>query len=108
MKERCPKAKVVLIAPSPSDEALFKKREETWAKGRQIAYYGKTEFVNAYDANNRAFCKANNLDYIDVLSVMRSYSPIKDLYVEDGVHLSDKGGMLIADEILKFFAKEFK
>ena len=108
LKERCPKAKVVLIAPSPSNEAVFKKREATWAKGRQIAYYGKPEFVNVYDANNRAFCKANNLDYIDVLSVMRSYSPIKDLYVEDGVHLSDKGGILIADELLKFFAKEFK
>ena len=108
LKEHCPSAKVVLLSPSPSDENLFKQREATWAKGREIHFYGKSEFVNAYDANNRTFCKANNLEYIDVLSVMRSHSPIKDLYVVDGIHLSDKGGMLIADEILKFFAKDLK
>lgn len=108
LKKHCPKAKVVLIAPSPSDEALFLNREKTWAKSRNIAFYGKTEFVNAYDAFNRQFCKKHNLDYIDMLTAMRSISPIKELYVSDGVHLSDKGGILASDEILKFFAGKFK
>ena len=32
----------------------------------------------------------------------------EDLYVSDGVHLSDLGGILVSDEILKYFAEEFK
>lgn len=108
LKEKCPKAKIVLIAPSPSNESVFIEREKTWAKSRNIAYYGKVEHVNTYDEINRQICKKYDLDYIDMLNVMRNYKPIQDLYVADGVHLSDKGGVLVADEILKYFAKEFK
>ncbi len=104
LKEKCPKAKVVLISPSPSNEALF---DGYIAKGRKLAFYGKKKFVDAYDEYNRKFCKENNLDYINITTPMRSYKVLKDLYVSDGVHLSSKGGNLIADEILKYFAGEF-
>jgi lysophospholipase L1-like esterase len=39
---------------------------------------------------------------------MRNYQPLKDLYVSDGVHLSEEGGRLISEELLKYFAKENK
>ena len=105
LKENCPKAKIVLISPSPSDEARF---DSYLATGQKVAFYGRKKFVDAYDAYNRNFCAANKLDYVNITDAMRSYSPLKDLYVSDGVHLSDLGGILVSDEILKYFAKEFK
>ena len=105
LKENCPKAKIVLISPSPSNEALF---EDHLAKGRKIAFYGKKKFVDAYDAFNREFCEKNKIDYINITDEMRSYTPLKDLYVGDGVHLSDKGGILISNKLLEYFAGEFK
>lgn len=105
LKENCPKAKIVLVSPSPSDEARF---DSYLAKGQKVAFYGRKKFVDAYDAYNRKFCAANKLDYVNITDAMRSYSPLKDLYVSDGVHLSDLGGILVSDEILKYFAKEFK
>ncbi len=103
LKEKCPKAKIVLLSPSPSNEALF---DDHLAKGRKVAFYGKKKFVDAYDQGNRKFCKENNFDYIDILTPMRNYTPLKDLYVSDGVHLSEEGGRLICEELLKYFAKE--
>lgn len=105
LKENCPKAKIVLISPSPSNEALF---EEHLAKGRKVAFYGKKKFVDAYDAFNREFCEKNKIDYVNITDEMRSYTPLKDLYVGDGVHLSDKGGILISNKLLEYFAEEFK
>lgn len=102
LKEKCPKAKVVLISPSPSNEALF---DSYLAKGRKLPFYGKKKFVDAYDAFNRTFCKENKLDYIDILTPMRKVDPIKQLYVTDGVHLSSVGSDLIAGCILEYFAK---
>ncbi len=103
LKKNCPKAKVVLISPSPSNEALF---NDHLAKGRKVAFYGKKKFVDAYDAFNRKFCEKNKIDYINITDEMRSYSPLKDLYVNDGVHLSDKGGIIISDKLLEYFAKK--
>lgn len=103
LRKNCPKAKIVLISPSPSNEALF---NDHLAKGRKVAFYGKKKFVDAYDAFNREFCAKNKLDYIDITTAMRSYNPLKDLYVSDGVHLSDKGGIIIADKLLEYFAKK--
>lgn len=105
LKTNCPKAKIVLISPSPSNEAQF---AGYLAKGRKLPFYGKKKFVDAYDSFNRAFCEGNKLDYIDITTSMRNYKVLKDLYVSDGVHLSDKGGILIADKLLEYFAGEFK
>ena len=102
LKEVCPKAKVVIIAPSPSDEALF---DSYLAKGRKLPFYGRKKFVDAYDANNRKFCQENKLDYVNILTPMREYKPLKALYVSDGVHLSDVGGDVIADCLLEYFGR---
>lgn len=108
LKEKCPGAELVLISPSPSDEDLFIQRDKKLRKGVNMVMYGKKELVDLYDAENRKFCKENGLRYIDILSVMRSVSPIKSLYVTDGIHLSPEGGRVIADEILKFFAEKYQ
>lgn len=105
LKENCPKAKIVLISPSPSNEAHF---EALLANGKKPAFYGRKKFVDTYDQINRQFCKENKLDYVDILSVIRNHKPLKDIYVTDGVHLSEEGGRVIADELLKYFAKECK
>jgi lysophospholipase L1-like esterase len=105
LKTKFPKAKIVLLSPSPSDEKLFLDRASKLAKGKNMVMYGKKELVDLYDAENRKFCKENKLDYIDVLSVMRKAPSIKALYVNDGIHLSPLGGQVIADEILKYLAK---
>ena len=108
LKEKCPGARLVLISPSPSDESLFIRRDRKLPKGASMVMYGKKEFVDLYDAENRKFCKANDLPYIDILSVMRAVSPIGSLYVTDGIHLSPEGGRVIADEILKFLAERYR
>ena len=105
LKENCPGAKVILIAPSPSDEALFLARDKKLAKGVNMVMYGKKEFVDLYDAENRKFCKENGLEYIDVLTAMRNAPVLKDLYVTDGIHLSPLGNRLIAATILRHLAK---
>ena len=105
LKEKCPGAKVILIAPSPSDEALFLARDKKLAKGVNMVMYGKKEFVDLYDAENRKFCKENGLEYIDVLTAMRNAPVLKDLYVTDGIHLSPLGNRLIAATILRHLAK---
>lgn len=108
LKEKCPGAELVLVSPSPSDEDLFIKRDQKLPKGAYMVMYGKKEFVDLYDAENRKFCKEENIPYIDILSVMRAVSPIKSLYVTDGIHLSPAGGRVIADEILKFLAEKYR
>ena len=89
-------------------ESLFIRRDRKLPKGASMVMYGKKEFVDLYDAENRKFCKANDLPYIDILSVMRAVSPIGSLYVTDGIHLSPEGGRVIADEILKFLAERYR
>ena len=108
LKEKCPGAEIVLIAPSPSHEKLFIERDRKLPKGAYMVMYGKKEFVDLYDAENRKFCKDKNLSYIDILSVMRAVPSIKELYVVDGIHLSPLGGRVVADEILKFFAEKYR
>ncbi len=102
---RYSQAKIVLIAPSPSDVSVFEARDKKYAPNVEIVMYGKKEFVDAFDATNRKLCQELKLDYVDILTPMRAISPIGSLYVEDGVHLSPKGGQVIADEVLKYFAK---
>lgn len=105
LKKNCPGAKVILIAPSPSDEALFLARAKKLPKGRNMPMYGKKEFVELYDTENRKFCKANGLDYVDVLSAMRKAPVLKQLYVADGVHVSPLGSRMIAETLLRYFSK---
>ena len=105
LQKNCPGAKLILIAPSPSDEALFLARDKKLAKGANMPMYGKKEFVNLYDTENKKFCKENGLEYIDVLSAMRKAPVLKELYVSDGVHLSPIGNRLIAATILRHLAK---
>ena len=105
LKSKFPQAKIIMIAPSPSYEKLFLDRAKKWAPSNNMVMYGKKDLVYLYHAENKKFCAANNIPYIDILSVMRAAPSIKDLYVSDGVHLSPLGGRVIADEILKFLAK---
>ena len=105
LKDKFPQAKIIMIAPSPSYEKLFLDRAKKWAPSNNMVMYGKKDLVDLYHAENKKFCAANNIPYIDILSVMRAAPSIKDLYVSDGVHLSPLGGRVIADEILKFLAK---
>lgn len=105
LKNKFPNAKIVLIAPSPSDVQLFLDRAKKWPASRNMVMYGKKDLVDLYDAENKKFCAENNIPYIDILSVMRSVPVIKDLYVSDGVHLSPAGGRVMADEFLKYLAK---
>ena len=108
LKGNCPDAQIVLISPSPSHEKLFIERDRKLPKGAYMVMYGKKEFVDLYDAENRKFCKDKNLSYIDILSVMRAVPSVKELYVVDGIHLSPLGGRVVADEILKFFAEKYR
>lgn len=105
LTKNCPGAKIVLIAPSPSDEALFLARDKKLKKGVNMVMYGKKEFVDLYDAENRKFCKEHNLDYVDVLTAMRNAPVLKDLYVSDGVHLSPAGQRVITAELLRYLCK---
>ena len=61
-----------------------------------------------FESPDKKFCKEGNIPYIDILTPMRAVSPIKSLYVSDGVHLSPAGGRVIADEILKFLAEKYR
>ena len=108
LKENCPDAKVVLIAPSPSYPDIMIKHAEKDPGNPSRVVYGISEFVDAYDAVNKEFCKANGLDYVDILTAMRAMPVRKDLYVTDGIHLSPLGGRVIADELIKFLAEKYK
>jgi lysophospholipase L1-like esterase/ribosomal protein L25 (general stress protein Ctc) len=105
LKEKFPSAKIVFLAPSPSYYDHFYKAAMKTPPNRNAVIYGIKELVDAYDATNKKFCSKNNIPYIDILSVMRKQPSLKNLYVADGVHLSPLGGQVIADEMLKFFAK---
>ena len=105
LKEKFPGAKIVFLSPSPSDYNHFYQAAQKAAPNKNTVIYGIKELVDNYDAANRKFCKENNIPYIDILTVMRKQPSLKALYVSDGVHLSPLGGQVIANEMLKFFAK---
>lgn len=102
------KARVVLIAPSPSYVKIFEDRAAKLPPKADMVMFGRKELVDRYDAVNRKFCAERKLDYVDILSVMRAEKDLKSLYVSDGVHLSPEGGRLIADTLLKYFAGQFR
>lgn len=99
-----PKAKTVIISPSPSYVKLFEDYDKRFNPQTQIHMFGKKEFLDAYDAVNRKLVKEFDLGYIDMLNTMRQDPDIRSLYVEDGVHLTPRGGMTVARGILEYFA----
>ena len=102
------KAKIVVLAPSPSDPEANLRRAENTPSGREFVLFGKPELVDAYDRVNREVCAALNVDYIDILSVMRRDPDRASLYIDDGVHLSAKGGRVMAEVILNYLKENFQ
>lgn len=102
--EKNPRAKIVIISPSPSYVKLFEDYDKRFAPGSQIHMFGKKEFLDAYDAVNRKLVKEFDLGYIDMLNTMRQTPDMRSLYGEDGVHLTPRGGMIVARGILQYFA----
>lgn len=96
-------ARVVLVSPSPCCAEFIEARRAKAKPKQNFVLFGKPEFVDNYDLVNRRFCKEFGLDYIDILTPMRSHPELKTLYVRDGVHLSLVGGRFVADEMLKYF-----
>ena len=88
-----------------AEASIFLARDKKLKKGVNMVMYGKKEFVDLYDAENRKFCKEHNLDYVDVLTAMRNAPVLKDLYVSDGVHLSPAGQRVITAELLRYLCK---
>ena len=102
--KKSPGAKIVLMSPSPSYVKLFEDYDKRFKPGRQIHMFGKKEFLDAYVAVNRKLARELKFDCIDTLDTMRQYPDLRSLYVEDGVHLTPRGGMVVAREILKYFS----
>lgn len=97
--------KIVLMAPSPSNQKAYQERDQKCKEGQNMVWFSRPEFVDAYDAVNRKLCQELNLDYIDILTPLRAQQDIPSLYQPDAVHLSLKGGQVFTDLLLQYFAK---
>ncbi|MBE6376474.1 MAG: SGNH/GDSL hydrolase family protein [Lentisphaerae bacterium] len=104
LKVNEPQAKIVMISPSPSDPRRFINYDKTFPAGKPITMYGAPALVDAYDKVNREICSKHGFDYVDILNPMRAEKDQASLFIADGVHLSDKGGRVIAELLLKYFA----
>ncbi len=97
LKEKSPKAQIVLISPSPSDEAGNMKKNKA-------VLFGKSEHVNNFDKVNRKLCAEYGMDYVDILTPMRKSADVSNFYVKDGVHLSADGGRMLSNLLLTYMA----
>ena len=97
--------KIVLMAPSPSNQLGYQTRDKNLKEGDNMVWFSRPEFVDAYDAVNRKLCQELKLDYIDILTPLRARQDLPSLYQPDAVHLSLKGGQVFADLLLQYFAK---
>ena len=107
LQEKNPGVKVVIIAPSPSHAGTFEAYDKRFSPGTQIHMFGKKEFLDAYDAVSRKLAKEYNFDHIDMLNTMRNTPDMRSLYGADAVHLTPRGGMIVARGILEYFSRKF-
>ena len=105
--EKNPGVKVVILSPSPSHVGTFEAYDKKFSPQTQIYMFGKKEFLDAYDAVSRKLAKEYGFDHIDMLNIMRNTPDMRSLYVEDAVHLTPRGGMIVARGILQYFAQKF-
>lgn len=101
-------ARIVVLAPSPSAPEASLKVAANIPAGQEFVLFGKPEFIDAFDAVNREVCKQMDVDYVDILTVMRRAPDRNSLYVKDRVHLSAKGGRVITDVIMEYLAEKYR
>ena len=99
-------APVVLVSPSPCNEAFLLKRVKENSKISGM--FGTSREVDHFDSVVRKISREMRLGYIDILNPMRAFPDRAALYVSDGVHLSCRGARLTAYEMLCWFVSGFK
>lgn len=94
-------APIMLVAPSPSNEAVFLDRVAKMPADGRVIMFGKGEFVREFDAVLRRLAGELQLEYLDMHGAMSAYPALPALYQADGVHLSEVGHRFAARQLLR-------
>lgn len=97
-------APILLVAPSPSNEAVFLDRVAKMPADGRVIMFGKGEFVREFDAVLRRLAAELQLEYLDLHGAMSAYPELPALYQADGVHLSETGHRFAARQLLQALA----
>lgn len=97
-------ASIVFIS-TPS--TYFPAQQESAAKlkaaGKVHSLFGVDEHIVRFNETLKSICIENKIDYIDIYTATKNHPDKKSLFVEDGVHLSEKGNLLVAELVLEYW-----
>jgi lysophospholipase L1-like esterase len=95
------KVNIVILTPVSIYEQAVK---EKWNKRkRSYDLFGDPATMLKFKAAVNAIAEKAGCGVIDVFTPTHNAANRKDLFISDGVHLSDEGNNLVAKEIMKYF-----
>jgi lysophospholipase L1-like esterase len=104
------KAQIVLISTTSSYFPLCKAHAERYAAKKQNhVLFGKPENLEKFNTVLQKLANEFNLDYIDVYTPTKNFSPKDTLFNPiDGLHLTSDGYTFLSKQILEYLAGKFQ
>jgi hypothetical protein len=99
-------AEITVISSASSDYEVTSARLSKLVKHGKYVLFGKPELLEQYNAAAKNLADKYACGYVDIYTVMKNNPDKHSLFIEDGVHLTNKGNMVVFEEIMKYLVKD--
>ena len=102
------KAHIVFISAASSCLPPQEKRaEKLRAQNKPHNLFGLDEHIVNFNNTLKKICAEKDIDYIDVYTSTKHHPEKQKLFIDDGVHISEEGNLLVANAIIEYLISKY-
>lgn len=107
IREQAPEAEFTIVSASSSVHEITRETviKRIAASGNGGSYFGKPDVLEAFNERMQSVAETTGADYLDVYEPTRTHPDKPSLFTADGVHMTDRGNRLVAEEILGYLGE---